>query len=68
MQIWGLGWNIRQGEAMFLFFIGQEWVIWSNEREKKNYRNWSSRKYREKRKDSISCLLPYFINPVFITQ
>lgn len=56
MQIWGLDWNIRQ-EAIFLLTIGQQWVIWSNEREK-NYRNWSSRKYREKRKESISCLLP----------
>lgn len=49
MQIWGLGWNIRQDEAIFLFTVGQQWVIWSNEREKKNYRNWNSRKCREKK-------------------
>lgn len=58
MQIRDLGWNIRQDEAIFLFSVGQQWVIWCNEREKKNYRIWSSRKYKEKRKESISYLLP----------
>lgn len=67
----GAGRNVRQDGIIFMFSVGQEWMIWSSGRERESYRNQSSRKYREKgRRPSAACfpLSPYFINPISSTQ
>lgn len=52
-----LGRIVRQDGAIFLFSVGQQWMIWSSGRERENYRNQSSRKYRDEGEHQLSASL-----------